>query len=77
MLLDAFQHFYYELYDGDFTKMVEEMTSRSTFLNRVLSSAENRRRRDTLKSIYYGDFDTGFVTAIETLMDHEESRKGR
>jgi hypothetical protein len=74
MLLDSFQHFYYEN-DGDFTKMVEEMKSHSTFLNRILSVEENRRRWPILKDIYYGDFDSGFVTAVETLIAHEEHKK--
>lgn len=68
MLLDSFQHFYYEKYNSDFTKMVEEMKSQSTFLNRLLTVEENRRRWPILKKIYYGDFDSGFVAAIEALM---------
>jgi len=38
MLLDSFQHLYYEKYAGDFTMMVKEMKSHSTFLNRILLS---------------------------------------
>ena len=68
MLLDSFQHFYSEKYDGDFTKMVKEMKSQSTFLNRILTVEENKLRWQILKKIYYGDFDSGFVAAIETLM---------
>ncbi len=75
MLLDAFQHFYYETYDGDFTKMVKEMKSHSTFLNRILSVAENKNRWRTLKSIYYGDFDSGFIAAVEALMADEKHVK--
>ena len=75
MLLDSFQHFYNEKYDGDFTKMVKEMKSHSTFLNRILTVAENKRRWDILKNIYYGDFDSGFVAAIDTLMPDEKHIK--
>lgn len=75
MLLDSFQHFYYETYDGDFTKMVKEMKSHSTFLNRILTVKDNKRRWHILKSIYYGDFDSGFVAAIEALIPDEEHMK--
>lgn len=75
LLLDAFQHFYYEHCDGDFTKMVTEMKSQSTFLNRILTVAENKDRWDILKNIYYGDFDSGFIAAIETLIAHEKHMK--
>jgi hypothetical protein len=71
MLLDSFQHFYYEHYDGDFTMMVKEMKSHPTFLNRILTVAENKRRWDILKNIYYWDFDSGFVAAIKALMANE------
>lgn len=75
LLLDSFQHFYNEKYDGDFTKMVLEMKSCSTFLNRILTVAENKSRWDILKNIYYGDFDSGFVAAIEALMADENHVK--
>src|SRR4030042_2146646 len=75
LLLDSFQHFYNEKYDGDFTKMVKEMKSHSTFLNRILTVAENKRRWDFIKNIYYGDFDSGFVAAIDTLMPDEKHIK--
>lgn len=75
LLLDAFQHFYYEHCDGDFTKMVTEMKSQSTFLNRILTVAENKDRWDILKKIYYGGIDSGFVAAIDTLMPDKRHMK--
>jgi|GEM_PF-1333262 len=75
MLLDAFQHYYGEKYEGDFTKMVEEMKIQSTFLNRMLSVKGNKRRWDILKDIYYGGFDRSFIEAIEALMDYEKNIK--
>lgn len=75
LLLDAFQHFYYEHCDGDFTKMVTEMKSQSTFLSRILTVAENKDRWDILKKIYYGGIDSGFVAAIDTLMPDKRHMK--
>lgn len=75
ILLDSFQHFYYEKHDGDFTEMVKEMKRHSTFLNRILRVEENKRRWPVLKKIYYGDFDSAFVAAIESLIADEEHIK--
>ena len=75
MLLDSFQHFYYEHCDGDFTKMITEMKSQSTFLNRILTVAENKDRWNILKKIYYGGIDSGFVAAIDTLMPDKRHMK--
>ena len=73
LLLDAFQHFYGEQCDGDFKKMAEEMKRNSTFLNRILAVPENRKRWQSLKQMYYGDFDRGFIEAIDSLLAaHEE-----
>lgn len=71
LLLDGFQHFYGQLYAGDYTKMVEELKQRSVFLNRILRVKGNKTRWDQLKHIYYGDFDSGFLSAIDALFEHE------
>lgn len=55
--------------------MVDEMKSQSTFLNRILRVEENKRRWPILKNIYYGDFDSAFVAAIESLIADEEHIK--
>lgn len=75
MLLDSFQHYYGERDKDDFAKMVDEMKSQSTFLNRILRVEENKRRWPILKNIYYGDFDSAFVAAIESLIADEEHIK--
>lgn len=74
MLLDSFQHFYGEQYQGDYTKMVTDMRTRSTFLNRILTVEENIHRWQTLRDIYYGDFDGGFIAAIDSLISDGKQR---
>lgn len=75
LLLDAFQHFYGEQCAGDYKKMADEMKKNSTFLNRILSVPENRKRWQILKQIYYGDFDRGFIEAIDSLLADNEVKK--
>lgn len=71
VLLDGFQHFYGQEYNGDYTKLVEAMREHSTFLNRILGVAANRKRWPRLKELYYGEFDRGFVDAVESIMVDE------
>ncbi len=70
MLLDSFQHFYGEHYENNFEKMTEDMKKQSTFLNRVLTVEENVKRWGIIKNLYYGDFDTGFIAAIDELIKY-------
>ena len=76
LLLDAFQHFYGESYNGDFDKMQADLVKESTFLNRLLAVRENQERWHTLKAMYYGQFDLRFVQAIEGLIEHERNAVG-
>lgn len=75
LLMDAFQHYHGEKYNGDFTKMENEYKIKSTFLNRILSLAENQNRWRMLKNLYYGELDARFIKAIEALMEHENNKK--
>ncbi len=75
LLLDGFQHFYGKLFEGSFEKMESELKKQSTFLNRILAFEANQQRFLIVKSLYYGDFDAGFVSAIESLIRFENSRK--
>lgn len=74
LLLDGFQHFYGELYSGDFSKMASEMRTKSTFLNSILRVPSNADRWTQVKKLYYGDFDSDFIEAIEDLMEFERGR---
>jgi len=71
LLLDGFQHFYGQLYAGDYSRMAEDLKERSVFLNRILGVASNQTRWEHLKKIYYGDFDSAFIAAIDSLFEHE------
>lgn len=75
LLLDGFQHFYGEKFEGKFAQMEEELKRESTFLNRVLGVEANQERFLIVKSLYYGEFDESFIAAIESLIRHEQSRK--
>lgn len=44
MLIDAFQNFYGEKYNGDFAKTANEFKAKPAFLNRILAVPENRMR---------------------------------
>lgn len=76
VLLDAFQSFYDDLYDGDFTRMAGDMKKQSTFLNKILSIPANEQRWKVAKNIYYGDFDAFFISAIDDLLQFEKQRSG-
>ncbi|TNH30761.1 hypothetical protein FHG89_05790 [Micromonospora orduensis] len=74
VLLDAFQGFYDDLYDGDFARMATEMKGASTFLNKVLAVPANRDRWRVAQELYYGDFDRSFIDAVNDLLDFEQAR---
>lgn len=76
LLLDAFQHYYGEQYNGDFKKMTEAMKKQSTFLNRILAVPENYQRWQTLKQLYYGEFDRSFTEAVESLIATNKNENG-
>lgn len=75
LLLDAFQHYYSEKYNGNFEKMQADLVTYSTFLNKFLAVKENQERLPTLKSIYYGQFDHQFIQAIEGIIEHEKRKE--
>jgi hypothetical protein len=75
LLMDGFQHFYGEVYGGDFRKMAKTLKGKSTFLNRILAIMVNQERWNTLKKLYYGDFDASFIKAIDNLIEYENSKK--
>ncbi len=76
LLLDAFEHFYGEKYDCDFDKMKADIITESNFLNRLLLVPANHKRWEYLKTLYFGDFDSGFVKAIEDLIEYQKRKKG-
>lgn len=75
LLLDGFQHYYGQLYDGDFSAMENDLKRKSVFLNRIVGVERNKERWEQLKPIYYGDFDSKFMNAIDNLFEHELSTK--
>jgi hypothetical protein len=75
LLLDAFQHYYGEKYDGNFDKMRDELIVMSTFLNRILEREENQKRWDVLKKIYYGTSDSKFTNAIDEIIKFRSKKK--
>ncbi|MFI6232744.1 hypothetical protein ACIBD9_04175 [Micromonospora sp. NPDC050784] len=74
VLLDAFQGFYDDLYEGDFARMAKDMKVQSTFLNRILAVPANHDRWRVAQEIYYGDFDKSFVEAVNDIMAFEQGR---
>jgi len=77
LLLDAFQHYYGEKYDHDFKVMEAKLKKQSSFLNNILSLPQNQQRWLELKKLYYGDFDSGFISAVEALIEYENSKPNR
>jgi hypothetical protein len=73
-LLDGFQHYYGEETSGDFAAMARRLKSESTFLNKILSVPANQVRWESIKSLYYGDFDRDYIKAIEELIEHEKAK---
>ncbi|GAA0496498.1 hypothetical protein Ade02nite_17060 [Paractinoplanes deccanensis] len=74
-MLDAFQSFYGDAHDGDFSRMAEEMKRQTTFLNKILSVPANEARWEAAKSLYYGEFDASFVRAVDDIIAFERERR--
>ncbi|MGC4756833.1 hypothetical protein [Micromonospora trifolii] len=74
VLLDAFQGFYDDLYEGDFARMAKDMKVQSTFLNKILAVPANQDRWRLAQEIYYGDFDKFFIDAVNDIMVFEQGR---
>ena len=75
LLLDGFQHYYGHVYKEDFKAMERDLKKHSVFLNRILGIESNQRPWNVLKNIYYGDFDSEFIKAVDRLFEYELSRK--
>ncbi len=75
LLIDAFQQFYGYVYNEDFSKMIEELKAKSTYLNNLLTIRENQQRWQKIKQLYFGSFDEAFVRAIDELIQHIQSKK--
>ncbi len=77
ILLDGYQHYYMEHFDGDFRKFATQLTKPENreFLNRVLSVPENWKRWELMKRIYYAEFDREFVAAIDAIIAFEKQNK--
>lgn len=77
MLLDGFHHFYGHLHGGDYSRMQSDLKTKSIFLNRLLALPANQTRWNSIRQIYYGDSDVGFMEAIEAIIDHERQKSVR
>lgn len=67
-IMDGFQHYYGQLHDGDFEKMLSDINDSSNFLSRILSVPENKVRWEAMKSLYYGQYDEPFIRAIDAII---------
>jgi hypothetical protein len=75
-ILDAFQIYYHEKFNGDFRKMESELIQQSTFLSRILAIPENKSRIDILRCHFYGNFDKPYMGAIERVIEYYERNAG-
>jgi hypothetical protein len=71
VLLDAYKLFLDDRFDGDFGKAAREFKASSTYLNKLLLHPDNQHRWQILKPLGYGELDTSFVRAIDSLFEHE------
>jgi hypothetical protein len=68
LILDAYQNYYYELYNGKFEKMYKQMVERSTFLTTIFKNEANFKRWEILKEINYGEADNNFIKSVDSLI---------
>jgi hypothetical protein len=73
LLMDGFQHFYGQEFNGDFEKMERELKAKPTFLNKLLSISANQDRWQVLKKLYYGNYDLGFLGAVDGIIRFQRS----
>lgn len=76
LLMDGFQQFYGQVYKENYSQMAEELKKKSTYLNRLLASKANQKRWESLKPLYYGDFEKSFIKAIDELIQYESEKRG-
>ena len=74
VLMDSLQHHYGQKYSDDYSKMEAELRGKSNFFSRVLSVKENHARWERLKPVYYGEFDKGFLDAVDALIVSAKSK---
>jgi hypothetical protein len=73
ILLDGFQDVHGRGNRGDFTKMARDMKMYGDSLRRFLAMPANRARWEIVKSHSYGDFEPGFIAAVDDLIAFEAS----
>lgn len=73
ILIDTFESYYGEKYEGKFRKMADELTNskNTVFLNRILSVDRNQRRWKIIRDRYYGNGDREFKRAIDRIIKYE------
>ncbi|GII26977.1 hypothetical protein [Planotetraspora mira] len=60
---------------GDFDRMLREMKRDGDSLCRMLAIPENAARWEIVKNHSYGDFEPGFIAAVEALIAHEQAKR--
>jgi hypothetical protein len=73
IVLDGFQDVHGRRHGGDFAAMTQEMVTHGDSLRRFLSVPENARRWEVVKERSYGDFEPGFIKAVDDLIAYESS----
>lgn len=76
-LLDGYQNYWSDIFSDDFSRAAEKLKEHSTLLNRVLAVPANQRRWNTMKDMFYGEFDREFMAAIDDIIAHENRRAPR
>lgn len=72
LLIDGFQQYYGQKYKENFSKMVKELKNKSTYLNQLLANKSNQKRWEIIKPLYYGNFDSSFIEAIDELTRYDK-----
>ncbi len=75
LLMDGFQQFYGQIFKENYSQMAKELKRKSTYLSRLLASEANQKRWNILKPLYYGDFDSSFIEAIDELIQYENENR--
>ncbi|MER5602410.1 hypothetical protein [Streptomyces sp. NPDC002265] len=77
ILLDGFQVAHGRHHRGDYAQMAELMKREGDSLRRVLAIPKNAERWPIVRDHSYGDFDQGFIAAIDDLIAHERNLAAR
>jgi hypothetical protein len=73
MILDGFQVAHDRVNRGNFSRMAAYMKLRGDSLRRFLAVPANAARWDIVKGRSYGDFEPGFVSAVDDLIAFERT----